>query len=106
MDLGVFFFDEDIKIHATCHRFESGEEYNATVEVVIGLQGEDYVDGDDYAMIQVTDETGLYKKEFTAGSLPRGKYWAVVNAVIDTVNVRQHYHFRVDDRPMWLLGMF
>ena len=106
MNKGIFYKKENIHFFATTHRFESGQIYNATITITIGLQTEDFDEGTEYAMTQVTDETGLYEKEFAAGALPEGKYWAVIDATIDLVIVRETFHFRVMNEPMWLIGMF
>lgn len=106
MFLGNFYTGEKIKISICSHRFVDGEKYAGEIDLIYGLQDEDFDEGTIEEMVPVDDETGIYEYVFDTDELNEGMYWIIIQAVIDLVEVQQHFHLRVLNKPMWLIGMF
>lgn len=106
MYYGTFYTDELISIYATTHRFESGQKLNGTVYMHYWKVSEGWADRTTVQMSNVGGQTGLYFKGIAKGSLDPDVYVLIIEANIDLVYGWQKYIFRVEERPIWLLGMF
>lgn len=95
MFLGNYRVTEKVWIPATTHKFETGEEFAATVTGYYLLVGAAFGTAVALTFNIFNSETGVYYAEIDTTSLAEGNYIALIEATVDTRVANQIVFFGV-----------
>jgi hypothetical protein len=95
MHLGTYRKGEKVWIPATTHKFETGEEYSATVTGYYLLVGAGFGTAVTLTFNIFNTETGCYYAEIDTTGFTEGNYIALVEATVDTRIANQMHFFGV-----------
>lgn len=95
MFLGEFRKDEKVFVSVATHKFETGEQFNGTVEGYYVRKAEILGDRVPITFQIMEDEIGIYYSEIDVSALQGGKYLVVMKATIDTVIAQTVDYFSI-----------
>ena len=95
MYLGNYKIGEKVWIPATTHKFETGQEFSATVTGYYLLVGAAFGSAVALTFNIFNTETGVYYAEIDTTGFTEGNYIVLVEATIDGVVANQMFYFGV-----------
>ena len=95
MFLGRYTKGDKVWIPACTHKFETGEEYNATVTGYYLKVGAGFGTAVSLTFNVFNSETGVYYAEIDTTGFDEAVYIALVEAIVDTRSANQLVYFSV-----------